>query len=164
MSRVFWVLILAAAVAAVAITSCSVQKDSEGFAITLAESGEVVLSDEHIAAYDVARHAIVLNASGIERWRSFTTFDHSFDPPIPKLSGLFGKEFVLTVGGKEMYRGFFWSMASSSLKTGVLIYDTLPPVNGELTVAFQRLGDDAVADPRNNETIVAYFQRQGKLR
>ena len=59
---------------------------SAGFAVSLVQSGEVILSDDHIAAYKPDSFRFVLSPRGIDRWDSFVPRDHSFDPPIPKLS------------------------------------------------------------------------------
>ncbi len=128
------------------------------------DSGEVVLTDEHIEAYVWDEHRIVLTPKGIERWQSFINFDNSQDPPIPKLGKLLMKEFVVTLNGVEMYRGHFWSMASSLMKPGVLLYDTLGWPRGEVRMSFTRLNGTPEEDPRARPEIEAYFRRQGKLK
>lgn len=145
------------------LCACSTREAAPEFTILLAESGEVILSDEHVAEYDASHHAIFLTPEGIERWKSFIPFDDSFDPPIPKLGRLTGKEFVVRIGDEEMYRGYFWSMVMSSMRKGVLIYDTLFPVD-QLAVGFSPLGDEALDDPRGRPEIIGHFRDTGKLR
>ena len=147
------------------VSSCAVEEVEERFAISLVESGEVVLSEEHIAEYVLDTHTIVLTPGGLDRWKSFIKYDGSHEPPTPQLGGgLAGKEFVVTIAGKEMYRGHFWSMLMSSLGTGVQIYDTLIVVRGTLSVRIQRLENEPKEDPRGRREIVAYFREKDKLR
>jgi hypothetical protein len=133
------------------------------FSITLAESGEVILSDQHIAAYDWNRHSLVLTDEGLRRWQSFVPYNDAFDPPIPLISELFGKEFVLTIGGSEMYRGRFWTMLSSLLVSGVKIYDTNVVPENRLSISFDRRDGEPEEDPRSRTQIQRYFMRHGKL-
>jgi hypothetical protein len=144
---------------------CSMEQEkSAGFELSLAASGEVILKDVDIAAYIWGKHRIVLTPKGVERWQSFVPFDSSYDPPIPKMGGLFGKEFVIKLNGVEMYRGHFWSMCSSQLKPGVLIYETLGVIQDALWIEFERPHNKVEDDPRGRPEIQAYFRKQGKLK
>ena len=157
--------LIVAALVAFLLSACDTkQSEGVGFAITLLESGEPILTDEHIAAYVWAEHRIILTPKGVERWESFIEFDKSQDPPIPKLGGLTMKEFVVTVNGVEMYRGHFWSMLSSHLKPGVLLYDTMGVTRGYVRMDFERLDGTSDDDPRARPEIAAYFRKQGKLK
>ena len=154
--------LIVAALVAFSVSACDTkQPEGVGFAITLLESGEPILTDEHIAAYIWDEHRIILTPKGVGRWESFIEFDKSQDPPIPKLGGLTMKEFVVTVNGVEMYRGHFWSMLSSLLKPGVLLYDTMGVTRGYVLMDFDGTPDD---DPRARPEIEAYFRKQGKLK
>jgi hypothetical protein len=147
------------------LSSCdSEQREEVGFAISLLESGELILTDEHVAAYVWDEHRILLTPKGIERWESFVEFDHSQDPPIRKLGRLTTKEFVVTLNGVQMYRGHFSSMVSSLMNSGVLLYDTLGVPRGEVRMSFTRLDGTLENDPRGRPEIEAYFRKQGKLK
>jgi len=140
------------------------QDKSEGFKISLAASGEVILDDADIAAYVWGEHRILLTPKGVERWQSFVNFDSSYTPPMPRMGGLQGKRFVLTLNGAEMYGGHFWSMLSSQIKPGVVIYETLGVINDALWIKFERPHDRVESDPRGRPEIKAYFRRQGRLK
>jgi hypothetical protein len=149
----------------VSLCSCGADPPGAvGFAISLSESGELILADEHIATYVWDEHRIVLTQGGLERWESFVEFDTSQDPPIRKLGRLTTKEFVVTLNGVEMYRGHFWSMASSLMKSGVLLYDTLGAPRGEVWMSFARSNGTPAEDPRAQPEVEAYFRKQGKLK
>jgi hypothetical protein len=147
------------------LSSCeNGQREEVGFAIALLESGELILTDEHIAAYIWDEHRILLTPKGGERWESFVKFDNSQDPPIRKLGRLTTKEFVVTLNGVEMYRGHFSSMVSSLMHRGVVLYDTLGVPRGEVRMGFTRLDGTPENDPRGRPEIEAYFRKQGKLK
>ena len=147
------------------LSSCdTAQREEVGFAISLVESGEIILTDEHIAAYVWDEHRIILTPEGIERWESFVEFDNSQDPPIRKLGRLTMKEFIVALNGVPMYRGHFASMASSLMNPGVLLYDTLGIPRGEMRMSFTRLEGTPESDPRGRPEIEAYFRKQGKLK
>jgi hypothetical protein len=97
-----------------------------GFEMILEETGEVILTDCHVAEYDEESHRILLTEEGAERWAAYTAHDYRFDPPIPKLPGsLAYKWFILTIEGEAIYRGQFRSMVMSSIGKGVQIFDAL---------------------------------------
>jgi hypothetical protein len=139
------------------------EANEETITITLAETGDIILSDQHISLYVLDGHRLVLTKEGVERWESFVQRDSSHVPPIPKIGGLNGKEFVLAIGDAEIYRGYFWSMAMSLMKTGVKIYDTLGAPYGELWIGFDQLYETTVSDPRNSPEITKYFEERDRL-
>jgi len=145
-------------------------RPGEGFALVRMDTGDIVLSDRDLAGYDSGRHELVLNDRGIERWNSYIRFDRSFDPPIPKLGGLYQKEFSFRIGGEEIYRGRFWSMASSQGLADVVVLDVLFPLNQERNrVRFQfgyptpGFASPGAVDPRDDPRIAAYFREAGLL-
>jgi hypothetical protein len=156
-------IVLVGCLVVLLLLSCDNVKTNEGLAILLVQSGEVILSDEHVAGYSLADHTIILTPKGVDRWKSFACYDHTQEPPIPKLGELSGKEFVMTVDGEEMYHGHFCSFAMSRIYPGVQIYDTLI-MTDRLTVRFQRIDNEPKVDPRGRPEIVAYFRAHGKLR
>jgi len=150
---------------AAAVSSCFwARHDEKGFSIFLVDSGEVVIADEHVSAYIMDTYRFVLSPKGIERWESFARFDTLQEPPVRKLGGLTGKQFVLSIDGVEIYRGHFWSLVMSRMQSGILIYDTLGPAAGEIWVGFEPLNQESKEDPRDRQEIVGYFRKQGKLK
>jgi hypothetical protein len=166
--KVCWTSGIAPIVASLLVLSLSScdneQRERAGFSISLTESGERILTDEHIAAYVWVDHRILLSPRGVERWESFVEFDKSQDPPIRKLGRLTTKEFVVILNGIQMYRGHFSSMVSSLAGSGVLLYDTLGAPQGEVWMTFARLDGAPEDDPRGHPDIEAYFRGRGKLK
>jgi hypothetical protein len=153
---VSWLIVLCG----LTVGACG-QSAGEGFEISLVESGEVVLSDRHISAFELHPQKLILSAEGAERWSSYIPRGSSGSPII---GGLTGKEFILSVDGVEMYRGHFSSWASSYAPSGVLIFDTLMPDTGELWITMAGWDRQSTKDPRGRPEIAEYFRRQGKLK
>ena len=94
---------------------------ASAFALVLADTGEVLLTDSDVSEYHSDNHTLALNASGIERWNAHMTY-----PGIPKLADtLYQREFVIRVDGKDLCRGKFWSGVSSQSIDGIVIMDAL---------------------------------------
>jgi hypothetical protein len=129
---------------------------AQGFAITLADSGEVVLTDADVEAYLQKTNQILLSEEGLRKWESYMTERGR--------SRLYMRDFVLTIDGAEMYRGHISSMISSMIGRGVRILDALYVRDRRLHVEFNALGDDSLPDPRQRPELIAYFKEQGKLR
>ena len=101
------------------LTGCSLLKDGN-FAIILADTGEIVLTENDVAAYHTGG-TLDLNDKGIEKWNSFLTYQG-----IPKLNGtLYNREFTISIQGKELCQGKFWSNVSSANVNGIVILDSL---------------------------------------
>jgi hypothetical protein len=160
--RRFLVIVAATALCIPAVqTRASEHRAS--FTISLAQTGDIILTDQDIAAYVAEGHRLVLTEEGREKWESHVERDSTQDPPIPKLGGLNGKEFILTVDGVEMYRGHFWSFAMSRMTPGVKIYDTLDAPQGELLIGYDALENEESQDPRDRAEIIKIFEKLGKL-
>jgi hypothetical protein len=102
-------------------------KSDGGFGIYLADSGEQVISLEHIKAYHSLDHSLELNARGIEKWNSFQT-----STTVPKLAqSLYLRDFILKINGKEVCRGQFYSLVSSATYNGVVILDSIIKLDSE---------------------------------
>jgi hypothetical protein len=129
---------------------------AHGFAITLVDSGEVVLTDAHVEAYLQRTNQILLSEEGLRKWESYVTGRGG--------SRLYRREFALTIDGVEVYRGQISSMISSMIGRGVRILDALYVRDRRLRVEFNALGDDSLPDPRQRPELTAYFREQGKLR
>lgn len=165
---VIFQIIALLSVAGIIFHSCNDPEQSKtGFGIYLAETDELILSDEHIQSYNRIKHAIELNKAGIYRWDSYVFYDKSTDPPQPQLSGgLFGKEFKLNIDGEVIYRGKIWSAVSSGQCPGITIYDAMGDHNGALLIGVDNnIGPSPVKkdDPRENQKLFSYFRGKGLL-
>ena len=92
------------------------------FGIYLKEDGKLVISDKHIKAYYKDTHEIELNSEGTKRIKAYKE--------------LYMKDFVVKVNNIEIYKGKFWSRASSAIYPGVIINDVLFPINGKIKMDF----------------------------
>ena len=139
--------------------------DEPGFGIYLVDSGELVLSDQHIEAYYWDSHAIELNEEGIEKWNSYMTYGG-----IPKLQDtLYQQEFVLKVKGEEIYRGKFYSMVSSMSYEGVVILDTIIKLDENIKTIVIQHGYPSPnfgtgEDPRNSQKVFDYLESKDLLK
>jgi hypothetical protein len=155
-------LVLTLLVPLICLSACD---DEPGFGIYLVETGELVLSDQHIEGYYWDSHAIELNAEGIEKWNSYMTYGGE-----PKLQyTLYGEDFVLKVKGEEIYRGKFYSMVSSASYYGIVILEILFKLDESkntiiIQYGFPRYPPDYGEDPRNNQKIFDYLDSKNLLR
>ena len=138
--------------------------EKPGFGIYLADSGELIFSDEHIGAYYWDSHTIELNNKGLEKWNSYID-----DVDIPRLDTKFYKEgFVVKIKGEEIYRGQFTSIVSSAFPQGVVITDAsviLKEKRNIITIGYwQPTSSDTEADPRNSQEIFDYLSDKGLLK
>lgn len=136
-----------------------------GFGIYLVDTGELVLSENHIKAYHGDTHVIELNEAGIEKWNSYLEYE-----TVSTLAdSLYSRDFVLKVEGETMYQGKFWSIASSVLCDGVKILDALferDAENNTISIGYTHPGYDTAPedDPRNRPEITEFFQSEGLLK
>lgn len=148
-----------------ALPSTSVEEEPADFGIYLVDSGELVLSDQDIQAYYKDTHTIELNEKGIERWNSFQTYTG-----IPQLNDtLFSKDFVVKLEDREMYRGKFWSMASSASYSGIIIVESLFKLDSDNNAIRIEFGYPSPEfgvgqDPRDNPEIISFFEERGLLK
>jgi len=143
------------------LVSCG-RGEEAGFGIFLADSGELVLSEQHIEVYHKSTHEIELNEEGIEKWNSYMTYE-----TIPKLDeGLYGQEFVVRIEGREAYRGRFSSIAVSVIQQGITIQDTLFKLDSEhnsIRIVIEWPPYTAEEDPRNDPDIFSFLEEKGLL-
>ena len=138
--------------------------DEPDFGIYLVSNDELVLSEQHIKAYHQDTHTIELNAEGIEKWNSYMTYT-----TIPRLTDcLFSKDFALKVEGNEIYRGQFYSSASSISYPGVVIQDALFKLDDSrntisIDFGFASPAESQQEDPRNNPQVLSFFEKAGLL-
>ena len=155
-----------------ALTENATANTSPGFGIYLADTGELVISDADMVAYHTGSYflnngrdqSIELNRAGIERWNSFVP-----QHPGPKMwESLYGREFIVRIGDKEMYHGRFWSMLSSASVEGPVIMESMMKLDsthnriGIFSGYVTTLGPEK--DPRNNPEIMDYLEEKGLLR
>jgi len=85
-----------------------------------------VLSDSDFVGFYRKTQEIKLNETGIKKWNSYVAYDSSRGYKHRVLGGLFKKQFVVKIGSEEIYRGHFWSWASSRSNDGIVILDVFP--------------------------------------
>ena len=101
------------------ISGCGLLKEDR-FAIILADTGEILLTESDIEAYH-SDGTLDLNENGMKKWNSHLTY-----PGIPKLKEtLYQREFIIRIDEKEICRGKFWSMVSSASINDIVILDSL---------------------------------------
>ena len=133
---------------------------SSTFGIYLVEAGDLVLSDQDIAAYVRATHEIKLNESGIAKWKSWTSH-------LGRPEGLYRKDFAIRIDNKEIYRGKFWSMISSLSYEGVVILDVaFPRAPDTIQIEYGYPGSwhGSKDDPRSSPEIFDFFAKKGMLK
>jgi hypothetical protein len=114
--------ILAVILSAVSLLICACAHTGQTtFGIYLAQTGELILSDAHVAAYDAAEHHLELNAKGIDKWNSYRTYSGTGVPLLNEK--LYHKEFIIKVDNQDICRGTFSTSFSSMLFQGVTIMD-----------------------------------------
>jgi hypothetical protein len=135
--------------------------------IYLVDTGELVLSDQDMAAYLRDTHEIVLNESGIEKWNLYVIWGSSGGFPVPGTGGLYQKEFALRIDNREIYRGHFWSALSSMSCEGIVILDALLPCDGVHSTIQIENGypgpSPGTEDPRDNAELLNFFAARGLL-
>jgi hypothetical protein len=149
-------------------TSLSAQTLTSGFGIYLVENGELVLSDSDFVGFYRKTQEIKLNETGIKKWNSYVAYDSSRGYKHRVLGGLFKKQFVVKIGSEEIYRGHFWSWASSRSNDGIVILDVFP-LNSRFDRLKIRFGypesiPSGLGDPREDTKIIDYFSKKGLLR
>lgn len=159
--RKLWLGIIILSIIAFLTAGCD-GGEEVGFGIFLVDSGELVLSEQHIKVYHKNTHEIELNEEGIEKWNSYITYE-----TIPRLAeGLYGEEFLIMVEGTEAYRGKFSSDSVSSIIGGILIVDTLFKLDSEhntIRIRIEYPPFPPGEDPRNNSDVFSFLEEQGLL-
>lgn len=136
----------------------------EKFGIYLEDTGDLVLSEKHIKAYNPAENSFELNEKGIKQWNSFQTYEG-----MPNLAEtLTSRGFVMKIDGREICRGKFWSNAISARFEGIVILDTLMPFNDVNKVFKLEAGYPGFQAGPLNPAITAeltrFFESKGLLK
>lgn len=145
------------------LSSCNVGQ-KEGFGIYLADSGELVLSEGDIKAFNKADNTFELNENGIKRWNSYLNYR-----TIPKLEdSLFSRDFVMKIEGQEICRGKFWSSASSASYSGVVILDALFKLDSSHNILQIESGYPGSymgsLDAKISSELISFFERHNLLK
>ena len=140
-------------------TSQNQQPQEDNFVISLTDSGEIVLSEHEIQAYHNDDNAFILNENGIKKWNSFLTYQ-----TVPKLAdSLFSREFVLKIEGQEICKGEFWSYASSTFYSGVVILDSLFKLDTEhntLWIKSFSMNSNTSLDAAISSELISFFEKR----
>jgi hypothetical protein len=140
-------------------TSQNQQPQEDNFVISLTDSGEIVLSEHEIQAYHNDDNAFILNENGIKKWNSFLTYQ-----TVSKLAdSLFSREFVLKIEGQEICKGEFWSYASSTFYSGVVILDSLFKLDTEhntLWIKSFSMNSNTSLDAAISSELISFFERR----
>ena len=161
--RKLWLGIIILSIIAFLTAGCD-RGEEVAFGIFLVDSGELVLSEQHIKAYHKDTHKIELNVDGIQKWNSYMTYQ-----TIPKLDdSLYSRDFMLRIEGKEIYRGKFYSSVSSASCSEVVILDALVKLdesNNTILIEYGYAWPVASneEDPRNSPEVISYLEKQGLL-
>jgi hypothetical protein len=143
-------------------TSCSIGQ-KEDFAIYLADSGEIVLSENEIKTYHRDNNTLELNENGMKKWNSHLTYQG-----IPKLAdSLFSREFIIKIEGKEICRGKFWSGVSSASYSGVVILDSLFKLDSSHNILWIKSdfpGRSGALDTSISSELNRFFEKHNLLR
>jgi hypothetical protein len=130
------------------------------FGIYLSDSGELVLSGDHIKTYHSDLQEFELNQQGIDKWNSYLDYEST-----PKLKdSLFGRDFIIKIGGEEICSGTFWSGICSSLPDGIIISESMLRMDaGHTTIRITAgvLASDNIKSEMKsiNEQLADYFGR-----
>ncbi len=162
MSRIVG-LLLSVAILITLVLPVSCEKTDDSFGIYLADSGELVLSLEHIEAYHSLDSSLELNAEGIKKWNSFQTYTAE-----PKLiQGLYQRDFIIKIDGEEICRGKFYSLASSSSYDGVVILDSIIELgegNNSIKIEFGYAASVPASEARRiKSSLESFFSEKGML-
>ena len=163
------ILVLTCIISLTAILlGCNSEQHSD-FAIILADTGEVLLNEDDIAYFideDTVfsgSSAFELNRRGMEKWNSHLTYQG-----IPKLNEtLFSREFFIEIDGKEICRGKFWSGVSSSIYSGVIIFDSLFKLDGDEYKTIWLRSDnpgDGLLESSIRSELVRFFEEHNLLK
>jgi len=140
-------------------TSQNQQPQEDNFVISLTDSGEIVLSEHEIQAYHNDDNAFILNENGIKKWNSFLTYQ-----TVPKLAdSLFSREFVLKIEGQEICKGEFWSYASSTSFSGVVILDSLFKLDTEHNILWIKsfsMNSNTSLDAAISSELISFFEKR----
>lgn len=122
------------------VLACRLNRESV-LGIYLADTGELVLSDQEISAYRDG--AFELTEQGVTKWNSF----HVTGADIPSLAAsLYQRDFVMKIDEREICRGKFWSNLSSASYSGMVILDAVMPLDSSRNVLQIRSGYPAAGE------------------
>ena len=136
----------------------------EGFGIYQGQN--LIIPEEDILSYNRTNHEIKLTESGLRSMRSRILYDEEDGQLVPKLGGLYLKQFTIRIDGAEIYSGTFWSGVSSSSNDGIVLMDVLSIENEDsvrLEAGYPSASNFKGLDPRDNTKIMEYLKEKNKL-
>jgi hypothetical protein len=139
------------------LPACSAGQSAD-FTISLAATGEVILSEDDIVNFHTDNSTLELNAAGIQKWNSHLTYSD-----IPKLNqSLFEQDFILKIKDQEICQGKFFSWASSSGYAGVKICESLFKLDSSHNLIWftAGFGGSETLDPTISSEISNYFTQR----
>ncbi len=137
--------------------------NSDSFGLYFDEHQQLLLSDADIVAYVPTEHSFIVTTDAIRRL-------NAMNGSLSVRSGLgflFQKKFSVRLGSQTLYRGEFWSWASSLAQEGVKIYFPIFSTN-TLNISFWQFqssteASDAPAYVRAQPKLIEYFRRHQKI-
>jgi len=145
-------------IVALGYTSCSTK--NPGFAIYLADTGEVLLKDSDIEAFLSTENAFILNDGGVKSWNSFATSTGSANIV------LYNRDFVMKIGDEEICRGKIWALFSSFMPEGITLTGFIfkGGENNMIQIAEFHSDSGSGLNTIVRAKIVNYFSSQHKLK
>ena len=146
-------LIIAVVFAAIAASYwLSLNQKSEGsFGIFLLENNTLVISDQDIVWYNMTSHEIKLTQAGADKIEALHV-------------SVFGSQFMVKIGGKEIYNGTFMTPISSvGLPPSDTVIETIVQDNTIRIQIGYPSSQPTGEDPRINSEIFNHFQNINKL-
>ncbi len=151
-------------------TGCSLNKQAANntnsdqdakFAVYLAESNQMIFSDEDIESYDATTYTFTFTKDGAEKMKSYQS-------SLRIDTGLYQKSFIAKLGDEEIYSGKFWTGLSSLSESGIVMTDVVMvgPNYNTLTVASSYPSEEI--SPKNrlmldDTRIIDHFRKINKL-
>ena len=121
--------------------------NESSFGIYLADTGELMISQQDIKSYNVSTNEIELNDEGLKRWRAF----------FPGIMSLDREQFAVRIDGQEIFQGRFQSPASSYYDPDATTISYFPGAD-TVQISFNCF------DPRDNPYITDFFKKERLLK
>jgi len=138
---------------------------TEIFAVYLADTHQMIFSEEDITSYDATTNTFTFTEEGAKKMQSYQTSMYLDD-------GLYQKAFVAKLGDEKLYSGKFWSLASSLAVSDIIMSDVLmiSPDYNILTVTadgyptFEFTSDSDNSEKINAPKLIEHFKKINKLK
>jgi hypothetical protein len=124
---------------------------TQGFGIFLKGNNQLVISQNQIIVYNSSSHEILLTDEGRKRIENQSLSVSTEGTP-----------FVLRINNNDIYQGWFWSPTSSVSSSEVVIQTLVKNNTIQIVLGYPQSHFQG-EDPRNNATVINYFESIGKL-